>query len=102
MTYRGWNTVNRPAGTDVLKARRLFFSVSSPSEACAAISILKKRHREELRLLVTDEFGMKCLTPRGWQERHDQGRRRIRTWCEGSGDPRKRGPTDRQEAVSDP
>jgi len=102
MTCRVWNTVNRPAGTDVLKARRLFFSVSSPDEACTAISILKKRHLEEFRLLVADECGMECLTSRGWQEWHDQERRGIRTWCEASEDTCKRGPTDRQEAVSDP
>ena len=76
MCHRVWNAVNRPLGTEMEGARRLFFSVASPEEGCAVIRHLRTR-REEDPTVVTSEFGLEVLSVDGWSEWHDRHGRDV-------------------------
>ncbi len=76
MLYRVWSVVNRPLGTRAREARRLLFSVRSPSEACVVIRLLQAR-REEDPTVLTSEYGLEVFTAGRWTEWCDRRGRHV-------------------------
>lgn len=71
MLYRVWNAVNRPPGTEIQDAHRMFFSVASPQEGADVIGHLQAR-RDEDTAVVTSEYGLEMLAVGEWREWRDR------------------------------
>jgi len=76
MLYRVWSVVNRPRGAGAREARRLLFSVRSPSEARTVIRLLRTK-REEDPTVLASEYGLEIFTAEGWTEWHDRRGRDV-------------------------
>ncbi len=76
MPYRVWSVVNRPLGAGAREARRLLFSVRSPSEACTVIRLLQAK-REEDPTVLTSEYGLEVFSAGRWTEWSDRRGRTV-------------------------